>query len=263
MEWVDTITFIIGLIILGWYQNARIRTLDKEIGSLKNVVTSQGALLDNFKTYFETFDPKRIQAVLNLTEKKKDMEKEMEINKTRAQFERNLEEEKGLRDSLEEQLKQTQSQKEKLFGKVEIAASERSDLEKKYRITLINIADLRVFLLKYAYLTNTLYRLSITRVMLSVYSHLKIDEKYADAPKTIEIENKLEKLHGYFSENLELPKPLIEWSFDASQKQFNMSEKLDQSKTAECGSELDSIKESFSPLLDRFFKSKNTLPTPT
>ena len=87
MEIVGDIVIVILLIIVGYYQNHRISSLETQIKSQKGI-------LESADTFFKLFDLGKLKDYVEILEEKVKAEKEIELKKFREDFEEKLKKEK-------------------------------------------------------------------------------------------------------------------------------------------------------------------------
>ena len=80
MEIANTIILLIGLIILGWHQNRRIRILERHLASQKSI-------LDILKVYLDIFDPEQLQAWVKIREESVEQQNDLEVERMRSWME--------------------------------------------------------------------------------------------------------------------------------------------------------------------------------
>ena len=74
MEIAYTVILIAGLVILAFFQNSRIKALERRVGSQKEI-------LDLLKTYLEIFDAKQLQAWIQCRQRTLEQKNDAEIEK--------------------------------------------------------------------------------------------------------------------------------------------------------------------------------------
>jgi hypothetical protein len=80
MEIANTIVLLIGIVILGWYQKGRIKTLESHLSAQKSI-------LDSLKVYLDIFDPHQLQAWVKIREETIEKQDDVEIQRMRSWME--------------------------------------------------------------------------------------------------------------------------------------------------------------------------------
>lgn len=80
MEIANTIVLLIGIVILGWYQKGRIKTLESHLAAQKSI-------LDSLKVYLDIFDPQQLQAWVKIREETIEKQDDVEIQRMRSWME--------------------------------------------------------------------------------------------------------------------------------------------------------------------------------
>ena len=174
---IQTIVYGIGFLLVFIHQRSLIKSLRSQINSMEGTLNAQKSLYDDFKKYFDIYDPDRITATIDLSEKKKELEKDLELNKLKEDFNKQLQQIKAAQKKASTELEDKELRYEEI--------REQNNTLRENTNTLLEIC-LRLIIV-------TFTQKSATNGYTALWAYTFMDaKKYrSDAPEPIEINKNL------------------------------------------------------------------------